>query len=1132
MTQVGYLENLNPWINGEQTLDETDDVIETGGSGSSNTLTPSTEGASVLLGDTMIPITFEYDAAIANRQLLSNNLGISDQLSCAILENGSVACWGYNQYGQSGNSSSTSTFSSTPELTDTMPGNQKAVALDTSKYTGCALLENGSVACWGWTWGYGEMGDGTQTMGVRAPGLTGSFGSHRSAVEVSTANQGACVLLDNGSVSCWGEGSKGTIGDGITTDYRSSPTPTASLPNGKKAVALTSGHTHHCALLEDGNVACWGSNSQGQLGDNSTTNRNTPTLTQPLGAPAIAIESDYAHTCALLSNGSVVCWGDNAYGQIGNGASGGDILTPTFVSNITGTVVSITTSVANTCALLYNNSVMCWGDNTHGQIGNGTTSSGTTPDYTSSFATNQTKLMLDGGGNGSCALVDNGSMHCWGENSKGSIGDGTTNDADTPTLVDTSMTFLTTHITELTSASACSTTPSLPTGLSIDSSTCTISGVPTAAVDNRTYIVTATVNGITFQNSIWLSTAYRNMTPSVDGADVYVGVDMQDITFETSDIGSSSLAMTFQSTCAIINNGTVKCWGNSANGRLGNGASGSVGSNSNDMGDALPVTNLGTGRTATALSSAYKQNYAHTCAVLDDGTVKCWGVNSNGQLGIGSTTSVGSSLDDMGDNLSAVDLGGGRTAVDIATGVGFTCALLDTGAVKCWGANGNGQLGIGNTTQMGDHTGEMGDNLSTVDLGTGRTAVAVAAGYHHACAILDNGSVKCWGFNNAGQLGHSSTDRAGNDSSNMGDALPFTPLAQGRTAVHIDAGSAHTCVVFDNGSVQCWGSNTKGQLGLGTSSNMGDNTGEMGSHLPFVDLGTGRTAVDLTTMEESTCAVLDNGSVKCWGRNDHGQLGQGVSTQKIGHAANQMGDNLAVTNLGTGGAKAIAIGSGFSHACAVFDNGSLKCWGSNGNPSGSFHGWLGFPSSVATVGRSAGDMGDNLPFVNLGTNVGMNGTSFTSCVASPNLPTGVSIDTSTCSISGAPTVESTNQTYTVTGLKNGKYYQGSFWLSSSYIELTPSVEGADLIIDEAMENITFQYNASAASGSGGSSGSGSNSGTYNGNGTAWMVENIANGGTSSFPKNWLRLATRSSLERIMGKSALSCGKATEHPQAQ
>ncbi|MEC7280289.1 MAG: RCC1 domain-containing protein, partial [Candidatus Thermoplasmatota archaeon] len=121
--------------------------------------------------------------------------------------------------------------------------------------------------------------------------------------------------------------------------------------------------------------------------------------------------------------------------------------------------------------------------------------------------------------------------------------------------------------------------------------------MPTAAVDNRTYNVTATVNGITFQTSIWLSTAYRTMTPSVDGADLSVGVDMQDITFDTGDIGSKTLAMTHRSTCAIIDNGTVKCWGDNNFGRLGNGISGSVGVYASDMGDALPVTNLGTNRT-------------------------------------------------------------------------------------------------------------------------------------------------------------------------------------------------------------------------------------------------------------------------------------------------------------------------------------------------------------------------------------------------------------------------------------------------------------------------------------------------------------------------------------------------------
>ena len=191
----------------------------------------------------------------------------------------------------------------------------------------------------------------------------------------------------------------------------------------------------------------------------------------------------------------------------------------------------------------------------------------------------------------------------------------------------------------------------------------------------------------------------------------------------------------------------------------------------------------------------------------------------------------------MGDNLSTVDLGSGRTAVDIATGVGFTCALLDTGAVKCWGNNDNGQLGIGNTTQMGDHTGEMGDNLSTVDLGTGRTAVAVAAGYHHACAILDNGSVKCWGLN--GQLGNSAILPPIEQETTPATWARLCPFGhrwhKGAQPSTLMLDSAHTCVVFDNGSVKCWGSNNhgQGQLGLGHEFEHGDNTGEMGGVRPF-----------------------------------------------------------------------------------------------------------------------------------------------------------------------------------------------------------------------------------------------------------------------------------------------------------
>ena len=159
----------------------------------------------------------------------------------------------------------------------------------------------------------------------------------------------------------------------------------------------------------------------------------------------------------------------------------------------------------------------------------------------------------------------------------------------------------------------------------------------------------------------------------------------------------------------------------------------------------------------------------------------------------------------------------------------------------------------------------------------------------------------------------------------MGDNLSYTSLGTGLTPVYIDAGNAHTCAIFDNGSVKCWGFNQKGNLGLGNTSNQGDNPNQMGDNRSFVDLGTGRTAVDLTAMTQSVCAVLDNGSVKCWGRNNHGQLGIGNTignSANIGDGPNEMGDNLVATNLGTG-VKALAVGSGHSHVCAIIDNGSL-----------------------------------------------------------------------------------------------------------------------------------------------------------------------------------------------------------------
>jgi len=194
----------------------------------------------------------------------------------------------------------------------------------------------------------------------------------------------------------------------------------------------------------------------------------------------------------------------------------------------------------------------------------------------------------------------------------------------------------------------------------------------------------------------------------------------------------------------------------------------------------------------------------------------------------------------MGDNtgemavLPSIDLGTGRTATAIAAGYYHTCALLDNASVKCWGCNNYGQLGIDNTTNMGDNTGEM-DVLPTVNLGTGRTATAIDAGYYHSCALLDNASVKCWGNNGHGRLGIDTNEEMGNETGEMGDNLPSIDLGTGRTATAIAAGYYHSCAALDNGAVKCWGDNVYGQLGIGTTDDMGNNTGEMAA-LTGIDL--------------------------------------------------------------------------------------------------------------------------------------------------------------------------------------------------------------------------------------------------------------------------------------------------------
>ncbi len=339
------------------------------------------------------------------------------------------------------------------------------------------------------------------------------------------------------------------------------------------------------------------------------------------------------------------------------------------------------------------------------------------------------------------------------------------------------------------------------------------------------------------------------------------------------DLGSGRTATAISAgsvhTCALLDDHTVRCWGYGENGRLGYGNRNSVGA-SQTAGSVGPVY-LGAGRTAKAISAGG----AHTCAVLDDGSVRCWGFGYDGRLGYNNTYNVGD-VQTPG-SVSPVDLGGHK-AKAISAGGGHTCALLDDNTLRCWGLGANGQLGYGNTSNVGDGRGQTPASAGPIDLG-GHTAKAISAGGFHTCAVLDDGSVRCWGDGGDGQLGYGNTNSIG-ASQTPGSVGPVN-LGAGRTAVAISAGGDHTCALLENGSVRCWGYGAYGQLGYANTQKVGDTPTTTPDTVGPVDLGPGRSAVAISAGGLHTCALLDNNNVRCWGQGVYGQLGY-CNTDSVG----------------------------------------------------------------------------------------------------------------------------------------------------------------------------------------------------------------------------------------------------------
>lgn len=344
--------------------------------------------------------------------------------------------------------------------------------------------------------------------------------------------------------------------------------------------------------------------------------------------------------------------------------------------------------------------------------------------------------------------------------------------------------------------------------------------------------------------------------------------------------------------CALHPNHELKCWGRNLFGALGLGDQENRGDEPSEMGDDLPGVDLGSARSAQALALGD----AHSCTLLHDGSVKCWGYNGFGQLGLGNIASRGNEPGEMGDALPTVDLGSGRSARALAAGSHHTCALLDDDSVKCWGHNTSGQLGLGDEETRGDVSGEMGDALPAVDLGSGRSARAIAAGGSHTCAWLDDASIKCWGGGLSGTFGLGDTNVRGDEPGEMGDSLPAMDLGISSAPQAVATGAWHTCALLGDGSTKCWGVGTSGQLGLGDAQSRGSVPGQMGDNLPAVALGSGRSVQALALGGYRTCALLDDHTVKCWGNNSSGQLGLEDLVWR-GDEPGEMGDDLPTLDL-------------------------------------------------------------------------------------------------------------------------------------------------------------------------------------------------------------------------------------------
>jgi len=588
---------------------------------------------------------------------------------------------------------------------------------------------------------------------------------------VSAGFEHTCALLRSGEVECWGANRFGQLGDGRSID-REGPVRVRGLQGA--AIAISAGGRHTCAVLARGQVECWGADFSGQLGDGRLQDHAGPVRVRGVSR-AVGVSAGRAYTCAVERAGAVKCWGANAFGQLGDGTATARRL-PTRVRGLRGRAVAVSTAQRHSCALLRGGGVACWGANGNGQLGDGSTANS----YVAVAARGlNAATSVTTGIAHTCALTRAGGIRCWGMNASGELGAGTRLRSSSPLRV--------TRVADAVGVSAGGGHTCARTGAGavscwganyahqlgghsrLDSSTpVRVSGLPSPAAsveagDRHTCVVTKAA-GV----ACWGANDAGQLG---DGSRRDRGRAKT-----VRGLGGHTVRATAgeSHTCALSSEGDVRCWGENGSGQLGSGSLVRQRLPSPVV-DIADVTDVSAGG-------------RHTCAVATGGTVECWGANDWKQLGNG--------LRQAQTRPRRVEgLAGAATAV--AAGDNHTCALMEAGAVECWGANDLGQLG-----SSGAQTARA--EPAPVRGLTGKTT-AVASGANHTCALTSSGRVRCWGANDSGQLG---------DGTFRAHRRPVAVRGL-RDAVAVSAGGDHTCALTKAGALLCWGWDYWGQLGDG-----------------------------------------------------------------------------------------------------------------------------------------------------------------------------------------------------------------------------------------------------------------------------------------------------------------------------